>query len=124
MKRLTLSLICATIVCLAGCGQGTPQVQEEYVHCRSLAGDRTALKVFEWEFNAVSEAINSYCTPEKELTEKQIIAEVSKRLRPELRESLRDVETSIKVTLLELEVRGVYTTTTDEKDTQMFRRAT
>lgn len=124
MNKLFLSLIFVSIIFVTGCGTSTPQVLDEYVHCRSLAGDRTALKLFAWEFDALSEAINSCCSDGNEYTEAEILAEVSNQLDSKLRESLRDPEKSIKVTLLELEVRGVYEKLPGKKaDAGKFRRS-
>lgn len=124
MKVLSLRLIFVSIVSVTGCGTSTPQVLDEYVHCRSLAGDRTALKLFAWEFAALSEAINSCCSEGNEYTEAEIVAEVSKQLDSKLRESLRDPKKSIRITLLELEVRGVYERLPGEKAaTGKFRRS-
>lgn len=112
MSVRMLKTICV-LLCLSGCGAKEPQVMDEYVHCRSLAGDRTALKMLTWEFDALSGVLKAQCRIGEQLTMNEIETRVSRGLSPELRDSLQDAKTSIENTLLELEVRGMFTRATD-----------
>ncbi|MCA9049399.1 MAG: hypothetical protein KDA89_11770 [Planctomycetaceae bacterium] len=123
MNTRSAIILCALTLAV-GCGTDEPQVVESYIHCRTLSGSRTAVKVFEWEFNAVSEAIKSCCPTDKELTEKEILTETIRQLTPELRDSLSDAEDSIGTVFLELEVRGVFEKTADTKDGEPKYRRT
>lgn len=112
----------AVLLLISGCGQQEPQVIEEYVHCRSLAGDRTAVNLFAWEFNALSEELKSNCPIGEELTAAEIASRVEKQLPEKLRDSLPDPKSSIETTLLELEVRGIFTKVTNDKGDALLRR--
>lgn len=109
---MTVSLM---LLLLTGCGTSERKVEENYVHCRSLAGDRTAVKLFEWEFNALSDALLATCNIGDELTAVEIKKRVSAVLKSELRESLQDPGAGIETTLLELEVRGIFAKAENDK---------
>lgn len=119
-----LILSAAVILSVAGCGNNEPAVVDEYVHCRSLAGDRTAVKILAWKFDAISDCISSSCIVGEELTINEIKKRVAIGLAPEIQDSLADTQTSIESTLLELEVRGVFTRLPDsDSGSVKLRRA-
>ncbi|MEZ6121627.1 MAG: hypothetical protein R3C49_00470 [Planctomycetaceae bacterium] len=102
---LLVVLIFGTV---SGCGSSVEEASERYVHCRTLDGDRTAIRIFEWEFNAVADAIRSSCPVDRELAVSQIEKQVTQTMPQELRESLESPRESVRRVLLELEVRGEF----------------
>jgi hypothetical protein len=122
--KLQIFLTTCLLLSPTGCGTSTPKVEENYVHCRSLVGDRTAVKLLEWEFNALSDALKSTCSVNDEVAAVEIQERVMAAMKPELRDSLQDPESSIETTLLEMEVRGVFARIEKEteKDEIRFRR--
>ena len=110
MNRLPLfiSSFLLIAVCCIGCQPEVTEVTEAYVHCRSLDGDRTAEKIFEWEFVAVSDVIRRVCPPEKAMTIDKIEQQAVKTMAPELKDTLPQPRQSVHRVLLELEVRGEF----------------
>ena len=122
--KLWLSLTTCLLLLPTGCGTSAPKVEEDYVHCRSLAGERTAVKLLAWEFDALSDALKSTCNVDDELAADEIRERVMAAMKPEMRHSLQDPESSIETTLLEMEVRGIFARIEkkSEKDETRFRR--
>lgn len=122
--KLQIFLTTCLLLLPTGCGTSAPNVEENYVHCRSLVGDRTAVKLLEWEFDALSDALKSTCSVNDEVAADEIQERVMAAMKPELRDSLQNPKSSIETTLLEMEVRGVFARIEkkSEKDETRFRR--
>ena len=114
-------IVMSSLALLAGCNSSPPQVVDQFVHCRTLDGDRTAIKILEWKFDAVSAELATVCEPGKAMSAKEIVRRTLSGLSGELRESLGEAEECIDLTLKELEVRGEFVRVDDEGEVKLAR---
>lgn len=119
--KTCLFAIAALLILHTGCGTLVTEVQDSYVRCRSIAGDRTAIKVPEWEFNAISDLLNSIVRPGEALTTAEIRKRAAAGMSRELRDSLQSPDTSVETTFRELEVRGVFSRSEDGRSQPVNR---
>ena len=54
MKTVLTAFVAAAVI--TGCSDSVTEIADEFVHCRSLPGDRTARKIDTWKYEAIREA--------------------------------------------------------------------
>ena len=106
MKHFVIA--CFLFAVLTGCNTAPPETLDQFVHCRSLDGERTAIKILEWKFEAVRSKLSVICEMGVAIPAQEIMRRTLKTITPELRESLGEAEECVELTLKELEVRGVF----------------
>ena len=114
-------IVCAALIISSGCNSAPPQVLDQFVHCRSLDGERTAIKILEWKFDAVSEELAAVCSPGTAMSFDEITQQTLKQMPAELRESLGEPAECVELTLKELEVRGVFVRSADAEALTLTR---
>ena len=114
-------MIMALLLLLTGCNESPPQVQDEFVRCRSLDGERAALKLLTWKFEAISAELTVACEIGKAMPAREIRTRMLAGLSTELRESLGEAEECIDLALKELEVRGKFVRIEDAGELKLAR---
>ena len=91
---------------VAGCTE-TPVVLDEFVRCRTLDGDRTAIPILKWEFDVIARTLDD-CPSDRFLSLDEVSAFALDHMPDSAIESLQQPVVSIQTVLLELEVRGLF----------------
>lgn len=91
---------------ILGCTE-TPVVLDEFVRCRTLDGDRTAIPILKWEFDVIARTLED-CPPDRFLSLDHVSSFAVDHMPDSVFASLQQPKESIRMVLLELEVRGLF----------------
>lgn len=105
MTHFRAALLILSVGFFVGCSS-EPQVADEFVRCRSIDGDRTAIPVLAWEFEAVAASLKSGWPTDEDISI-DIAYEIARaNMEEQAYSSLQKPNETIETVLRELEVRG------------------
>ena len=104
--RLTALMLLIILPGIPGCGSTVDPVSDEYVPCRILSGERSAVRVLRWKFDAVARTLPQLPLKQRVFPLQELEKLAAERLPASELDSMPNADDTIRQVLLELEVRG------------------